>query len=43
MHELTVLLATGLLACAVSPAFAREHSMGKPVVTNGLILHPAYL
>lgn len=35
------LLAAGVAVAA--PALAREHSMGAPVVTDGLILHPVYL
>lgn len=37
-------LAIGLLALSAAiPATAAEHSIGKPVVTDGLILHPVYL
>jgi len=36
-------LAGGCLIAAAAPAFAREHSIGKPVVEDGLILHPVYL
>jgi uncharacterized protein involved in high-affinity Fe2+ transport len=37
---LSILLASMM---ASVPAFAAEHSMGNPVVTDGLILHPVYL
>lgn len=32
-----------LAIVAAASAYAREHSIGKPVVTHGLILHPVYL
>jgi len=38
-----VCLVLGLLASVTPPAFAREHSIGNPVVVDGLILHPVYL
>lgn len=36
-----VLLAAGVVVAA--PALAREHGIGDPVVTDGLILRPVYL
>lgn len=32
-----------LAAIAAAPVYAREHSIGQPVVTDGLILRPVYL
>lgn len=43
MRRYVVCLAVALAALAASPAWAREHSMGKPVVVDGLILHSVYL
>ena len=36
-------LIAALAVMCGGPAFANEHSIGNPVVTNGLIIHPVYL
>ena len=33
----------GVVAMCCAPAFAAEHSIGDPVVVDGMILHPVYL
>lgn len=43
MHKQIVGLAACLAAAIAVPASAAEHSMGNPVVANGMILHPVYL
>ena len=36
-----LILAVAAVSC--SPAFAAEHSIGDPVVVDGMIIHPVYL
>ena len=36
-------LALGVVALCCGPALAAEHSIGDPVVVDGMILHPVYL
>jgi uncharacterized protein involved in high-affinity Fe2+ transport len=44
MKKFTTYAAIGILLLAAgAPAFAAEHSIGKPIVKNGLILHAVYL
>ncbi len=44
MRNLFPCVAASVLSLALaSPASAAEHSMGKPLVTDGLIIHPVYL
>jgi uncharacterized protein involved in high-affinity Fe2+ transport len=40
--KLAIALAIGMLL-SFGTAFAKEHSLGKPIVKNGLILHAVYL
>lgn len=44
MRYLATLVTAGLVTLALSvPALAAEHSMGKPLLVDNLILHPVYL
>lgn len=44
MRKYVAVFFAGFVGLALAlPAFAVEHSMGKPLVKNGLILHPVYL
>jgi len=43
MRKFLICLGTGILAVATGPALAREHGIGDPIVTNGLIVRPVYL
>lgn len=43
LHNLSAVLIVCLAAFVAVPALAAEQSMGKPVVVNGMILHPVYL
>lgn len=44
MQKWIITLLAGVLGLAMATsAVAAEHSMGKPLVKNGLILHPVYL
>jgi uncharacterized protein involved in high-affinity Fe2+ transport len=43
MRKMVLGLVVGLAAVCCAPAFAAEHSIGEPVVTDGMIIHPVYL
>ena len=43
MQHLAIAAALAVTASAAIPASAAEHSMGNPVVMDGMILHPVYL
>lgn len=43
MRTLLALAVLALMALPIHSALAGEHSMGRPVVVDGLILHPVYL
>jgi uncharacterized protein involved in high-affinity Fe2+ transport len=43
MRKSYLVFVAALMLLAASSAFAREHSIGKPVVTDGMILQPVYL
>ena len=43
MRKCVFALMSAVAVLGFSPAFAAEHSIGNPIVVDGMILHPVYL